>query len=412
MRDIIQEVLTSMKSNKMRIALTGFSIGWGLFILIVLLGAGNGLLKGMTANFSNSTDNIYTITPGKTSMLYKGWPKNKPVVFTPEDTVKLRKLFGSHISYIRCTISDTTHIIGDRIQTTATIDGCDTGFEVTEHIKIIQGRSLNRQDVETGRKVCVISASLADIIFPGEEQLVGKTVSLNGISLLVVGVYNPKVNIGGTLRSVYAPYSMVQRSFCPDNHLSKIDMMTHGLDDIESNHVFETNLRKYLASQKDYHPNDLSAVTMKSVYEDYLDIMSILRGIYIFIIIIGLATMVSGIVGVSNIMMIAVKERTRELGVRKAMGASNEHIVALVLIESVVITLIFGYVGMLCGVGLTQLLSMVLSAIGGSAIFSSPTVGLGIIFAANVIMLIAGIIAGYVPAKKAITCKLVDALSA
>ena len=188
--------------------------------------------------------------------------------------------------------------------------------------------------------------------------------------------------------------------------------MTRNLDDLESNRTFESNLRKQLARQKDYHLEDLSAISLKSDYENYLDIMTILKGIYLFIVIIGLATMVSGVVGVSNIMMITVKERTRELGVRKAMGASNEHIVALVLVESVIITLIFGYVGLLFGIGLTQLLSAVLAAFGGSAIFGAPTVGLGIIFAANVVMLLAGIIAGYVPAKKAINCKLVDALAA
>ena len=395
MRDIFAEVFTSMKSNKMRIALTGFSIGWGLFILIVLLGAGNGLLKGMMSNFSNSTDNIYTIIPGKTSMVYKGQPKNKAIYFTPEDTINISKAFQEHIAYIKYTLSDTTRISGGRIKTAASIEGQQIGFEPIEHIKIIQGRSINQWDIDYNRKVCVLSSSLTDIIFPEEKQLIGKQVTIGSISFLIVGIYEPNVDIGGTLRTVYAPCTTVQHTFCRENHLKKISIMT-----------------KQLAKQKDYHIEDLSAISLKSDYENYLDIMTILKGIYLFIVIIGLATMVSGVVGVSNIMMISVKERTRELGVRKAMGASNEHIVALVLIESVIITLVFGYVGMLFGIGLTQLLSAVLAAFGGSAIFSAPTIGLGIIFAANVVMLLAGIIAGYVPAKKAINCKLVDALAA
>jgi len=412
MRDILSEVFTSMKSNKMRIALTGFSIGWGLFILIVLLGAGNGLLKGMMSNFSNSTDNIYTIIPGTTSMVYKGQPKNKAIYFTPEDTVKIKKAFPEHVAYIKYTLSDTTSISSGKIKTAASIEGQQTGFERIEHIKITHGRSINQWDIDSNRKVCVLSSSLTDIIFPEEKQLIGKQVTIGSISFLVVGIYEPNVDIGGTLRTVYTPCTTALHTFCPENHLSKISIMTRNLDDLESNRTFESNLRKQLARQKDYHLEDLSAISLKSDYENYLDIMTILKGIYLFIVIIGLATMVSGVVGVSNIMMITVKERTRELGVRKAMGASNEHIVALVLVESVIITLIFGYVGMLFGIGLTQLLSAVLAAFGGSAIFGAPTVGLGIIFAANVVMLLAGIIAGYVPAKKAINCKLVDALAA
>ena len=309
-------------------------------------------------------------------------------------------------------MSDTTRISSGRIKTAASIEGQQIGFEPIEHIKIIQGRSINQWDIDYNRKVCVLSSSLTDIIFPEEKQLIGKQVTIGSISFLIVGIYEPNVDIGGTLRTVYAPCTTVQHTFCQENHLKKISIMTKGLDDLESNHKFESSLRKQLAKQKDYHIEDLSAISLKSDYENYLDIMTILKGIYLFIVIIGLATMVSGVVGVSNIMMITVKERTRELGVRKAMGASNEHIVALVLIESVIITLVFGYVGMLFGIGLTQLLSAVLAAFGGSAIFGAPTVGLGIIFAANVVMLLAGIIAGYVPAKKAINCKLVDALAA
>ena len=377
MRDILAEVMASMKSNRMRIALTGFSIGWGIFILIVLLGAGNGLLKGMMANFSDNTDNIYTIIPGKTAILHKGWPKNREIVFTRNDVKKLKDCFPNNIERISATMSAPADLSYGSV-----------------------------------RKTCMVSSSLAKVLFRDEPHPVGKYITGNGVELLVVGVYEPNVDIGTIVREIFVPYTTVHEVFCPEEKLSQITLMLRGLDDMKSNQTFEKVLRQKLADFKDFNVNDPVAVKLKTDYENYLSTVSILNGIYLFIVIIGLATLVSGVVGVSNIMMITVKERTRELGVRKAMGASNEHIVALVLVESVIITLIFGYVGMICGVGITQLMAKALTAMGGSTIFSNPTVGLGIIFAANVVMLIAGIIAGYVPAKKAINSKLVDALSA
>ena len=412
MRDIMAEVFTSMKSNKTRIALTGFSIGWGLFILIVLLGAGNGLLKGMMANFSNSTDNIFTITPGKTSMLFNGWPKNKEITLMPEDVDVLEKSFPLQIDHITSALSAPVILSYKTVQANGAIDGQELAFERTERIKIIEGRTLNQVDMDSLRKVCLISSSMSKILFRDIKNPVGQKIIIGDVPFLVIGVFEPRIDVGSVVRDVHAPYTTVQKLFCPENHISKINIMTRNLDDLSSNESFEKNLRRKIAVMKDFNVSDPSAVKIEADYENYLSTTGILRGIYLFIIIIGLATMVSGVVGVSNIMMITVKERTRELGVRKAMGASNEHIVGLVLIESVIITLIFGYAGMMAGVGVTQLLSVALGAMGGSGIFDSPTVGLSVIISANLVMLIAGLIAGYVPAKKAVSCKLVDALAA
>jgi len=406
------EVFTSMKSNKTRIALTGFSIGWGLFILIVLLGAGNGLLKGMMANFSNSTDNIFTITPGKTSMLFNGWPKNKEITLMPEDVDVLEKSFPLQIDHITSALSAPVILSYKTVQANGAIDGQELAFERTERIKIIEGRTLNQVDMDSLRKVCLISSSMSKILFRDIKNPVGQKIIIGDVPFLVIGVFEPRIDVGSVVRDVHAPYTTVQKLFCPENHISKINIMTRNLDDLSSNESFEKNLRRKIAVMKDFNVSDPSAVKIEADYENYLSTTGILRGIYLFIIIIGLATMVSGVVGVSNIMMITVKERTRELGVRKAMGASNEHIVGLVLIESVIITLIFGYAGMMAGVGVTQLLSVALGAMGGSGIFDSPTVGLSVIISANLVMLIAGLIAGYVPAKKAVSCKLVDALAA
>ena len=349
MRDILAEVMASMKSNRMRIALTGFSIGWGIFILIVLLGAGNGLLKGMMANFSDNTDNIYTIIPGKTAILHKGWPKNREIVFTRNDVKKLKDCFPNNIERISATMSAPADLSYGIVTTNGSLEGKEVGFERTEHIRVVEGRLLSQMDADSVRKTCMVSSSLAKVLFRDEPHPVGKYITGNGVELLVVGVYEPNVDIGTIVREIFVPYTTVQEVFCPEEKLSQITLMLRGLDDMKSNQTFEKVLRQKLADFKDFNVNDPVAVKLKTDYENYLSTVSILNGIYLFIVIIGLATLVSGVVGVSNIMMITVKERTRELGVRKAMGASNEHIVALVLVESVIITLIFGYVGMICG---------------------------------------------------------------
>ena len=412
MRDIMAEVFSSMKSNKTRIALTGFSIGWGLFILIVLLGTGNGLLKGMMANFSNATDNIFTITPGKTSMLFNGWPKNKKITLASEDVAMLEKSFPQQIGHVTKTLSAPVILSDKTVQANGNIEGQELAFERTERIKIIEGRTLNQVDMDSLRKVCLVSNSMVKILFRDTKHPVGQYICIGDVPFLVIGIFEPSIDVGSVVRDVHAPYTTVRQVFSPEDHISKINIMTRNLDDLASNESFEKMLRQKIASIKGFNASDPSAVKINADYESYLNTLGILNGIYLFIIIIGMATMVSGIVGVSNIMMITVKERTRELGVRKAMGASNEHIVGLVLIESVIITLIFGYIGMMAGVGVTQLLSVALGAMGGSGVFDSPTVGLSVIISANLVMLLAGLIAGYVPAKKAVSSKLVDALAA
>ena len=189
MRDILAEVMASMKSNRMRIALTGFSIGWGIFILIVLLGAGNGLLKGMMSNFSDTTDNIYTVTPGKTAMFYKGWPKNREIVFTHDDVERLESSFPDKIEHISATLSATAELTYGTVTTNGSIEGKEVGFDRTEHIRIVQGRQLSQMDADSLRKTCVVSSSLARILFRDDQHPVGKYLSGNGVQLLVVGIY-------------------------------------------------------------------------------------------------------------------------------------------------------------------------------------------------------------------------------
>ena len=201
--------------------------------------------------------------------------------------------------------------------------------------------------------------------------------------------------------------------FCHGNKLSNISIVAEGLNTPEANETFMKSLRSFFADIKGFSPKDEKAVKIAGDFEYFLQIRNVLNALRIFIWVIGLATLCIGVVGISNIMLISVKERIKELGVRKAMGASSGEIIRLVLLESVVITVIFGYIGMLIGVGLTQLLKTLSESLLGAnnTIFCNPTVDLSIVLIANAIMIVCGLVAGYIPAKKATTVKLVDALA-
>lgn len=406
------EVLTSMKNNKMRIALTGFSIGWGLFILIVLIGTGNGLLNGMTTNFSSSSANVVTLTPGETSMHYEGTLKGRTIKLFENDAKELCQLSGDTIRRTIAVINQPVQACYGENYTNTSVDGYTLDYAIAPNVKLSEGRDLNQHDMDDQRKVCIIPARLKSILFPKEQDnILGRHISLNGISFEVVGVYEPVIK-ANTTRVIIAPITTVKTLYQPDGALSRLYLETAHLTTAELNEQFNLGIQHKLAHLKGYAPADIKAVKIFSAYEMPVLINGILNGLNIFVIVVGLATLIAGIVGISNIMLITVKERTRELGVRRAMGASNLQIMSLVLIEAVIITVIFGYIGMFLGIGLTQLVSMAIQAGGDNGIFANPTVKFSYVLAINGIMIIAGLIAGYMPAKRAVDIKLVEALTA
>lgn len=414
MKELLTEVFASMRSNKMRIALTGFSIGWGMFILIVLVGAGNGLLAGMTSNFASSTQNIVTLSSGKTSIAHSGLKKGRPVnlyqsdlqLFLDKDNTEVSpyvlNVFPGYSKEMR--ISRGTKYIS------VPVDGVNPGWEVVKNMHLTSGRDINVSDTDSLRKTIILSEDLVKILFNADENPVGQYVTVGDIPFLVVGTALQNVSTTN-VRNAYIPISTALFLYQPDGRLASIFIQTGNLTTKEKNERFVAAVRGILADRKSFSSSDKKAVEIRNPYELFLEISKILAAIKAFIWIIGLATLVAGVVGISNIMLITVKERTREIGIRLAMGAGNFSIVALILTESVIIAMIFGYVGMMFGVGLTQLAAWVLSMSGNSMIFGDPTVSITIIIVANLIMILAGIIAGYMPAKKAITIKLVDALA-
>ena len=232
-------------------------------------------------------------------------------------------------------------------------------------------------------------------------------MTIDNLAYTVVGVCKSTLNDDMEM-AAYMPLSTMQTIYFPDGTINGINIIVEDLESAEHNEHLEHELHDLLAVRLGCSPKDYKGIIVNNSYEQILSTRKMIAGIGVFVWIIGIATLIAGIVGVSNIMLITIKERTRELGVRKAMGASNEHIITMVLLESVIITLIFGYIGMMLGVGLTQLLNSAL----GTAIpmFQNPTVDFWPIMGCNFIMVLAGLIAGYVPAKRAVSIKLVEAL--
>lgn len=411
MIELLNEIAASISHNRTRIYLTGFAVGWGIFLLIIMLGAGNGIVNGITNGFIGTNNNIITITPGKTMLPAQGKQKDSRIDFYLTDCDKLEQRFPDIISKTMPQVKTTVRINYINDHTSVPISGFQTDYLVFMNRYISAGRDLDQTDINEERKVCVMSAPLAKRLFR-DEPAVGKRINVLGNSFLVVGVATSNRR-NDEEKCLYAPLSTVRTLFCHDNTLSDISIIAEGLNTIEDNETFIKSLRSYFADIKGFSPKDEKAVKITGDFEYFLQIRNVLAALRAFIWIIGLATLCIGVVGISNIMLISVKERIKELGVRKAMGASSNQIIRLVLLESVVITVIFGYIGMLIGVGLTQILKILSETFLGTnnTIFCNPTVDLSIVLIANAIMIVCGLIAGYIPAKKATTVKLVDALA-
>lgn len=407
MQELIQEVFTAMKSNKTRIALTGFSIGWGMFILVVLLGSSGGFQRGLFKTFHLDIEQIVRVNVGKTSYAWQGFDKGRQLTLKLEDYEALAESGIENIGRA-CPLASQSLLVrkGDSYVRTPVI-GCYGGHLMNDFRHLVSGRDIDRMDIDEKTKVCIINTLLSKQFFQDNDPI-GESVFIDDISYQVIGVCRSSID-NEMSPAVYVPLSTMLGIYHPDGQIDGINLIVGNLKSAEQNERLVSDVRSFLAVRLNCSPEDIKGIRINNPYEQKLSTTNMITGIGIFVWIIGLATLIAGIVGVSNIMLITVKERTRELGVRKAMGAGNSHIISLVLIESVFITMIFGYIGMMAGIGLTQLLDMALGT--AFPMFQNPTVQFWPIVGCNLIMVLAGLVAGYVPAKHAVSIKLVDALT-
>ena len=407
MRDLIEEVLASMRSNRQRIALTGFSIGWGLFILVVLLGSSSGFRRGLNRTFYLDSEQFISITGGKTSESWNGLERGRAIRMKEDDAAALEGLALPDVNRMYPAVSKQLEIVNGNSVVTVPVVGCYDGYIGVNYRRLAAGRDIDELDIKSRSKVCLVNTRLAGQLFQKDDPL-GRTILIDGIPYMVVGVCR-SIMAQDVSSIAYVPFSTMMAVYCPDGVIDRIDIAVSGLTTAAANEALDSTLHSFVAARHDCSPTDYKGVKVTNQYEQTLKATNMVKGIGVFVWIIGIATLIAGVVGVSNIKLIAVKERTRELGVRKAMGTSNSGIIRLVLLESVLITVIFGSVGLMAAVGLTQLLDMLLGDV--FPMFQNPTVDFWPVVICSFIMVLAGLVAGYVPAKRAVSIKLVDALN-
>jgi putative ABC transport system permease protein len=397
-----QEIFSTMRQNKLRTFLTGFSVAWGIFMLVILLGSGNGLSKGVMHNFSDARNSVW-MGGGQTSKAYGGLNAGRPIEFTNGDIDLIGKRHNE-IDNISARYDINNGAVsyknnyGD-----FNVQAIHPGHQVTEAIELVSGRLLNVLDIKECRKVTVIGQAMKSQLFK-EEDPIGKYVKIGGISFKVVGVFTD-IHEGET-RRMFVPISVAQKTFITKNRVGGISFTVGDATVAQSNDMVK-DVKNALAKKYNFDPEDTRAMWSWNALENYQQMQSLFKGINLFVLIIGIFTIIAGIVGVSNIMLIVVKERTKEIGIRKALGAKPSSVIWMIIQEAVLITSVAGYLGLIFGVIILELVTRMMPA---TDFFRNPGINFSVAISATLMIIIAGCIAGYIPARKAANIRPVVAL--
>ncbi|WP_321334635.1 ABC transporter permease [uncultured Bacteroides sp.] len=417
MIDIWQEIYGTIRRNKLRTFLTGFAVAWGIFMLIVLLGAGNGLIHAFEKSSSSMAMNSIKIFPGWTTKSYDGLQKGRQIQLDDKDLGITSRNFSKNVISAGATVrqSDITLSYGKEYVSLG-LTGVFPNYTEVESVKSVGGRFINDLDIKGRRKVIILHKKTAEILFPHGEEPIGKFIIGNGTAYQVVGLYNDQGDRDA--REAYLPFTTLQIIYNKGDKLNNLTFTTKGLETEDLNKAFEQKYRKALGSHHRFDPTDDSAIWIWNRFTNYLQQQTGMGILRTAIWLIGIFTLLSGIVGVSNIMLITVKERTREFGIRKALGAKPSSILWLIIIESVVITTLFGYIGMVAGIGATEYMDMVAgnqtmdTGLWTETVFLNPTVDVKVAIQATLTLIIAGTLAGFFPARKAVSISPIEALRA
>jgi len=404
--DTWQEILDTIKANKLRSFLTGFSVAWGIFMLIVLLGSGQGLANGIEYQFRDDAINSIWVFPGQTSIPYKGLAPGRRLQLTNDDREEIKTGVGGveHITS-RFYISGNLRVRYKNETTTFDVRCVHPDHLFLEKTIMTGGRFIDALDLSEYRKVAVIGVRVKDALFKKEPAL-GKNIEINGVAFQVVGLFTDD---GGEneQEKIYLPITTAQRAFGGANKVGMI-MMTTGDAPLDTTEGMAKDVKRRIATRHTFSAEDPRAVFVNNNNEEFQRFSSLMAAIRMFVWIVGVGTILAGVVGVSNIMMITVRERTREIGVRKALGATPWSVVGLVLQESILITSVAGYIGLVLGIGILEIAAKNIPA--GSEYFRNPNVDLAVAVEATLLLVVAGLAAGFVPARRAASVRPVDAL--
>ena len=415
---LLSEVWSTSKRNKLRTSLTGFAVAWGIFMLIFLLGAGNGLINAQLQQSTRFLANSMRVFPGETSKAYKGLKEGRSITLNDKDILISNKTYGQYVDDVGGRLEQYNVNInyGDNYVASQSLVGVAPTHPKIDKTELIAGRFINEIDMKEQRKNVVLSRSQAKELCKDYHSLVGKNVKISNLNFQVVGIYKDDESRNNT--EAFIAYSTIKTIYAKGDDAGSLEFTIKNLKTKEDNKQFEKNYRASINNNHQAAPDDERTIWL---WNRYMDNIQMNQGIAIMqtaLWIVGLFTLLSGIVGVSNIMLITVKERTREFGVRKAIGAKPWSILKLIITESIIITSFFGYIGMVCGVAANEIMDATIghttvdTGLFKAAMFVNPTVGLGTCIGATITIVIAGTIAGLIPAIKAARIRPIEALRA
>ena len=418
MRELIKEIWSTSKRNKLRTSLTGFAVAWGIFMLIFLLGAGNGLINAQLQQSTRFLANSMRVFPGETSKAYKGLKEGRSITLNDRDILISNQTYGQYVDDVGGRVEQYNVNInyGDNYVASQSLVGVAPTHPKIDKTELIAGRFINEIDMKEQRKNVVLSRSQAKELSKDYRSLVGKNVKISNLNFQVVGIYKDDESRNNT--EAFIAYSTIKTIYAKGDDAGSLEFTIKNLKTREDNKQFEKNYRASINNNHQAAPDDERTIWL---WNRYMDNIQMNQGIAIMqtaLWIVGLFTLLSGIVGVSNIMLITVKERTREFGVRKAIGAKPWSILKLIITESIIITSFFGYIGMVCGVAANEIMDATIghttidTGLFKAAMFVNPTVGIGTCIGATITIVIAGTIAGVIPAIKAARIRPIEALRA
>lgn len=415
-QDRWQEIWNSLSKNKLRTTLTAFGVFWGIFMLVIMLGSGSGLQNGVMHGMGDFATNSVFIWTRPTTMPYKGLPRNRRYFYRNDDIQALRDNI-KEIELISPRLEGGGRRSGNNVVRNEkagafNVYGDYPEWNQIDPAEIVKGRFINRLDIEHKRKVAVIGQRVYDVLFEKDEDPLGKYVRINGIYFQVVGVFKPKnqnMNFGGDKeQSIHMPFTTLQQAF---NYGDIVGWFALTSKEGIPVSVVEEKAISLLKERHKVAPDDNRAVGFFNLDKEYKQMTGLFAGIRGLIWIVGTGTLLAGVIGISNIMLVIVKERTKEIGIMRALGASPAKVIGQIVTESVFLTLMAGYTGLVFGVAVIELIDRNLPpASGRNTMFLHPTVDFQVAISALLILILSGIVAGLIPARKAVSMKPIDAL--
>lgn len=408
-----QEISHSIRKHKLRTFLTGFGVAWGIFMLVILLGTGKGLEKGVSSEFEGFAQNSLWIWGSTTSLPHKGLPAGRLVKFDGNDIYNMKQVIPGirYISQHGQLFGADANVYYQNNSGTFNVKAVNPDFAKIKLIETESGRLINQLDYQQQRKVVVIGEKSLNVLF-GDSDPLGEFIKIKGEYFRVIGVLKTEsrgmIRFGDEASDIYIPYTTFKLLFNPDDKVSQIAIVPEqNVSAVE----LEGKVKHYLANRYNYDPEDPRALWVHNWESTTSSFSALFTGINIFLWIVGISTLVGGIVGVSNIMLVTVRERTREIGIRKALGATPSSIVNLIIQESIIITVISGYIGLVLAALILRLVNFLLEQSPESMSFiKNPTVDINIAIAASIVLIFAGALAGFIPARKASKIHPIEAL--